>query len=171
MLDIGWFEMAVVGILLLVVVGPKDLPKVLRTVGYWTGKARSMAREFQRSLDQYVKEAELEDVKKGVDKLNVRKTIQNTIDPKGAIKKELSETDKALRQSPNKANGAAASAAENVDPTTPEPKSETPTDPAPEPETTVATPSVTGTASEAKPANGADQGGEEPRKAQAGGAR
>ncbi len=171
MLDIGWFEMAVVGILLLVVVGPKDLPKVLRTVGYWTGKARSMAREFQRSLDQYVKEAELEDVKKGVDKLNVRKTIQNTIDPKGAIKKELTETDKALRQSPNKANGAAASAAEDVDPTTPEPKPETPTDAASEPETTVPTPSVAGTASEAKPANGADEGGEEPRKAQAGGAR
>ncbi len=171
MLDIGWFEMAVVGILLLVVVGPKDLPKVLRTVGYWTGKARSMAREFQRSLDQYVKEAELEDVKKGVDKLNVRKTIQNTIDPKGAIKKELTETDEALRQPANKANGAAASAADDVDPTTPEPKSETKSDPTPEPQAKVATPSVTETASEAKPANGADQGGEEPRKAQAGGAR
>ena len=65
MFDLGWFEMAVIGALLLVVVGPKDLPKVLRTAGYWMGKARSMARDFQRSLDQYAKEAELDDVKKG----------------------------------------------------------------------------------------------------------
>jgi sec-independent protein translocase protein TatB len=156
MFDIGWFEMAVIGALLLVVVGPKDMPKVLRTVGYWMGKARSMAREFQRSLDQYVKEAELEDVKKGVDKLNVRKSIQNTIDPKGTIKKQLSETDKTLRET---VKGPAADtkddvAGDEVDPTTPEPKPVAAA-PAVEAETTV------------EPV----QGGEEPRKAQAGGAR
>jgi sec-independent protein translocase protein TatB len=156
MFDIGWFEMAVIGALLLVVVGPKDMPKVLRTVGYWMGKARSMAREFQRSLDQYVKEAELEDVKKGVDKLNVRKSIQNTIDPKGTIKKQLSETDKTLRET---VKGPAADAKDDVagdavDPTTPEPKPVAAA-PAVEAETTV------------EPV----QGGEEPRKAQAGGAR
>ena len=154
MFDIGWFEMAVIGALLLVVVGPKDLPKVLRTVGYWMGKARSMAREFQRTLDQYAKEAELDDVKKGVDKLNIRKSIQNTIDPKGTIKKQLSETDKTLRETvkgpvaASKSNGAA----DQVDPTTPEPKP-------------VAVPV------EAEAAVEAVQGGEEPRKAQAGGAR
>lgn len=156
MFDIGWFEMAVIGALLLVVVGPKDLPKVLRTVGYWTGKARSMAREFQRSLDQYVKEAELEDVKKSVDKLNVRKSIQNTIDPKGTIKKQLTETDKTLRETvkgpATETKGEAA--ADAVDPTTPERK-----------------PVTVLPAGDAEPVVEAGQGGEEPRKAQAGGAR
>jgi sec-independent protein translocase protein TatB len=154
MFDIGWFEMAVIGALLLVVVGPKDLPKVLRTVGYWMGKARSMAREFQRSLDQYAKEAELDDVKKSVDKLNIRKSIQNTIDPKGTIKKQLTETDKTLRETVKGPAAAAKSngTADEVDPTTPEP-------------TPVAVPV------EAEAAVEAVQGGEEPRKAQAGGAR
>lgn len=160
MLDIGWFEMAVIGGLLLVVVGPKDMPKVLRTVGYWTGKARSMARDFQRSLDQYVKEADLDDVKKGVDKLNVRKTIQNTIDPKGTIKKTVAETDQALRDKPNKSNGNAAATTDDVDPTTPAP----PVTPELKPEAVAVTP-------ETEPAAKADQGGEEPRKAQAGSAR
>lgn len=156
MFDLGWFEMAVIGALLLVVVGPKDLPKVLRTVGYWVGKARSMAREFQRSLDQYAKEAELDDVKKGMDKLNVRKSIQNTIDPKGAIKKELTDTDKTLRETVKKpaAGNESDGAADQVDPTTPDPK-----------------PQAVEAASDAAPAADAGQGGEEPRKAQAGGAR
>jgi len=156
MFDIGWFEMAVIGALLLVVVGPKDLPKVLRTAGYWMGKARSMAREFQRSLDQYVKEAELEDVKKSVDKMNVRKSIQNTIDPKGTIKKQLTETDKTLRETVKGPAAETKTKAEGdtVDPTTPEPK---PVAPAP--------------AVEAEAAVEPVPGGEEPRKAQAGGAR
>jgi sec-independent protein translocase protein TatB len=158
MFDIGWTEMAVIGAVLLIVVGPKDLPKVLRTMGYWMGKARSMAREFQRSLDQYVKEAELEDVKKSVDKLNVRKTIQNTIDPKGAIKKELTETDKTLRET---VKGEAAAAKGNgadhdVDPTTPAPKAIAPA-----------------VVAESQPPAASESAGEsdEQRKAQAGGAR
>ena len=148
--------MAVIGTLLLVVVGPKDLPKVLRTVGYWTGKARSMARDFQRSLDQYVKEAELEDVKKGVDKLNIRKSIQNTIDPKGAIKQQLTETDKTLRDTVKQpaSDSKGNDAAEEVDPTTPETE-----------------PVVASPAGETEPVVEPAQGGEEPRKAQAGGAR
>ncbi len=67
MFDIGWTEMAIVVVIALLVVGPKDLPKVLRTVRQWVGKARSMAREFQNGVDDLVREAELKDLKAEVE--------------------------------------------------------------------------------------------------------
>ena len=98
MFDLGWFELALIGGVLLVVVGPKDLPRVLRTVGIWTGKARRMAREFQRTLDQYAKEAELDGVKKAIETpLKAKKAIASAVDPTGALKKDLTETDRELR--------------------------------------------------------------------------
>lgn len=51
MLDIGWSELLLIGIVALIVVGPKDLPRMFRTLGQFTGRARNMAREFQRALD------------------------------------------------------------------------------------------------------------------------
>lgn len=98
MFDLGWFELAVVGAVLLVVVGPKDLPRVLRTVGVWTGKARRMARDFQRALDQYAKEAEIDDVKKAVETpLKAKKAVAAAVDPTGALKKELEETGREMQ--------------------------------------------------------------------------
>ncbi|MDE0417506.1 MAG: Sec-independent protein translocase protein TatB [bacterium] len=99
MFDLGWFEIAVVGAVLLVVVGPKDLPKVLRTVGVWTGKARRMARDFQKALDQYAKEAEIDDVKKAVETpLKAKKAVAAAVDPTGALKKELEETGREMQE-------------------------------------------------------------------------
>lgn len=99
MFDLGWFELAVVGAVLLVVVGPKDLPKVLRTVGVWTGKARRMARDFQKALDQYAKEAEIDDVKKAVETpLKARKAVAAAVDPTGTLKKELEETGREVQE-------------------------------------------------------------------------
>ena len=51
MFDIAWSELGVIAVVALVVIGPKDLPRVLRTMGQWTSKARSMAREFQSGLE------------------------------------------------------------------------------------------------------------------------
>lgn len=99
MLDLGWTELLVIGAIALVVVGPKDLPRVLRYLGYWMGKARSMAREFQRAIDQYAKEADLDDVKKAVQTPSrLRGAVKNAIDPKGAITKDMAETEAALKQ-------------------------------------------------------------------------
>jgi sec-independent protein translocase protein TatB len=92
MFDIGWSEMAIILMVALIVIGPKDLPRVARTVGKWTGKARGMAREFQRSLDDMAREAELEDVKREIDKLSrtdVRHRLEETIDPKGELRRSL----------------------------------------------------------------------------------
>lgn len=70
MFDIGWSELLVIGALALIVVGPKELPRMLRTLGQYAGKARSMAREFQRSMNDAAREAdlsELRDIKSSVE--------------------------------------------------------------------------------------------------------
>ena len=57
-------ELAVVAILALIFIGPKDLPKVLRTVGYWVGRVRGMARHFTAGIESMVRDAELEEMEK-----------------------------------------------------------------------------------------------------------
>ena len=92
MFDIAWSELGLVAVVALVVIGPKDLPKVLRTVGQWTSKARSMAREFQSGLDDMVREAELEDLRKAakdVSSFSLENEIKKTVDPDGAIGGDL----------------------------------------------------------------------------------
>lgn len=83
MLDIGWSELLIIGVVALVVVGPKDLPKLLRLVGQSVGKIRRMAAEFQGQVNEAIREAELEDVKKSVEDLksyNPANMIRNEID-------------------------------------------------------------------------------------------
>ncbi|MFL5337374.1 MAG: Sec-independent protein translocase protein TatB [Geminicoccaceae bacterium] len=92
MFDIGWSEMALIVMVALIVIGPKDLPRVARSVGKWTGKARAMAREFQRSIDDMAREADLQDIKAEVDKLSrvdVRHRLEETIDPEGELRRSL----------------------------------------------------------------------------------
>jgi sec-independent protein translocase protein TatB len=64
MLDFNFSEMAVVALVALVVIGPKDLPKALRVIGYWVGKARGVARQFRSGFDEMVREAELAEMEK-----------------------------------------------------------------------------------------------------------
>jgi sec-independent protein translocase protein TatB len=64
MFDIGWSELLVIGIVALVVIGPKELPGVLRTVGQMVGKLRRMAGEFQGQFQEALREAELDGLKK-----------------------------------------------------------------------------------------------------------
>ena len=63
MFDLGWSEFLIIGFVLMMVVGPKDLPKVLRTFSKLTSQARSMAREFTSSLEDATKDSEMGDVK------------------------------------------------------------------------------------------------------------
>jgi sec-independent protein translocase protein TatB len=98
MFDIGWSEMAVVAVVALVVIGPKDLPKLLRTVGEWTGKARALAREFQGHLDELARQSELDELKKqaeAVTKFDVKEEISNTIDPGGELRKSVEAAGEA----------------------------------------------------------------------------
>src|SRR4051812_27889331 len=69
MLDIGWSELVLIAVVAIVVIGPKDLPDALRTLGRMMTKVRRMAGEFQRQFNQANREANLEDVKKHSDDL------------------------------------------------------------------------------------------------------
>lgn len=64
MFDIGWSELLVIGIVALVVIGPKDLPQAFRVVGQWVSKARGLAREFQTHVDDMMREADVQDMKR-----------------------------------------------------------------------------------------------------------
>ena len=64
MLDVAPSELLLVAFVALIVIGPKDLPKALRVVGYWVGKARGVARQFRQGFDGMVREAELEEMEK-----------------------------------------------------------------------------------------------------------
>ena len=80
----------------LVVVGPKDLPRLARTLGQWAAKGRAMAREFQRHIDDMAREADLEDLKDSVQKISphgIRKTITDTLDPDGSMKRAMDTSD------------------------------------------------------------------------------
>jgi len=64
MFGIDSAELLIVAIVALVVIGPKDLPRVLRTVGNWVAKARGMARHFRTGMDTMIRESELEEMQK-----------------------------------------------------------------------------------------------------------
>ncbi|MGE5517332.1 MAG: Sec-independent protein translocase protein TatB [Bacteroidota bacterium] len=93
MFDIGWDEMALVAVVALIVIGPKDLPVVLRQVGRWTRKARELAGEFQRGVDDMVRESELAELKTQVEKATdpnaLRREVEKTVDPTGDIARSL----------------------------------------------------------------------------------
>jgi len=84
--DIGLMELLVIAALAIIVVGPKDLPRLMRILGRWLSKARAMAREFQKSFDDIAREAELDELRKEVESLK----DANPID---AVKKELDFSD------------------------------------------------------------------------------
>ena len=110
MFDIGWSEMAVIMLVALVVIGPKDLPRLARNLGQWVAKGRAMAREFQRSLEDMAREAELDDVKREIEKVgrtNIKKSIEKTIDPTGDLGRAFDPNAKPLAASAAAPNGEA----------------------------------------------------------------
>lgn len=66
MFDIGWTELLIIGIVALIVVGPRDLPGMFRTLGRFTAKARGMAREFSRAMNEAADESGVKDVAQGI---------------------------------------------------------------------------------------------------------
>jgi sec-independent protein translocase protein TatB len=70
MFDIAWGEFVVIAVVALIVIGPKELPAVLRAIGQWTTKIRRMAADFQGQFQEALREAEMADLKKEVDNLN-----------------------------------------------------------------------------------------------------
>lgn len=69
--DIGWQELLIIGAIAIIVVGPRELPLLMRTVGRWVGRARAMATDFQRSMDDLAHETELENLRRSIDEIGV----------------------------------------------------------------------------------------------------
>ena len=67
MFDIGWSELLVIAIVAIIVVGPKDLPRLMRSFGHYAGKLSRMANEFKQQVDEAMREAELEEVRKAIE--------------------------------------------------------------------------------------------------------
>ena len=92
MFDFSWSELLVIALVALVVIGPKDLPKVLRAAGKWAAKARTVSNEVRSSIDQMIRESELDEVRKEVEKVaatDIGHEIQQSVDPKGELHASL----------------------------------------------------------------------------------
>src|SRR5215467_11774864 len=92
LLDFGWSELMLIGVVALIVIGPKDLPKALRVAGFWVRKARTLSREFQSSIEQMVREAELDEMRQELKKateIDLEKEFRETVDPTGSLAESL----------------------------------------------------------------------------------
>ncbi|WP_069437660.1 Sec-independent protein translocase protein TatB [Methyloceanibacter methanicus] len=115
MLDIGWSELLVVAIVAIVVVGPKDLPKLMRTIGFYAGKARRMAGEFQRQFNEAIAESEADEVRKNLEA--IRANMGPAPDLNRPIGKPLMTGPAAARET----DFVAPPQAETAEPPLPEP--------------------------------------------------
>ena len=85
MFDIGMWELLVIGVVALLVVGPKDLPKLMRQVAQWMRAARRMASEFQRHVDEVMRESELEELRREVNSLRNPANLMLETKPKPTV--------------------------------------------------------------------------------------
>ena len=127
MFDIAWSELLVIIVVALVVVGPKDLPRLMRTAGQWAGRARAMADQFRRSFDDIARQSELDELRSEVNRL------QQSVVPDPA------EIETAMYPTGNPLN-MGGSAMDDVSPL-----------PAPEPQPSIAPPSSSSAAPQAVP--------------------
>lgn len=121
MLDIGWTELLVIAVILIVVVGPKDLPPMIRAFGKMTKRLRQTAGEFRAQFDEALREAELDDLKNTVNDLrsmNPTNSIRETLNPLRQMGQDIkSDLQKASRvDTPTPASSSMAAAAAGVTP-------------------------------------------------------
>ena len=93
MFDFAWSELAVIGVVALLVIGPKDLPAAIKTIGEFIRKARRMAGEFQTHVDDMVKDADLQGVRKQIDEIrnfDIKGVVEKEIDRDGSIRSAFS---------------------------------------------------------------------------------
>ncbi len=77
MFDIGWTELLIIGVMALIVVGPKDLPVLLRTIGRYVGIIRKQASEFRAQFDEALRETEFDQIRKDV--AGIKQDVANTV--------------------------------------------------------------------------------------------
>src|SRR4051812_48858936 len=89
MFEIGWSELLLIAVVALVVIGPKELPGALRTLGQWMTKVRRMASEFQTQFQDAIREAELAELKKEVDDMAAKASSYTQYDPLEDVRKDI----------------------------------------------------------------------------------
>ena len=107
MFDIGWSEMMFVVIIAVLVIGPKDLPQAISTIGKYVRKARAMAREFQSGINDLAREAELDKVKKDLEDstdFNIKKQLEDAVDPTGNFDNVFNDVKPQIRDPRDSAN-------------------------------------------------------------------
>ena len=119
MLDLGWSELLVIAVVAIIVVGPKDLPRLMRSVGQWVRKAKRMASEFQQGLEDMVRDEELTSIRKDVEQMTRMDPTSGSSAPKpkavekgggAAASGTGAATEKAAAEAPEKGGAADAPA-------------------------------------------------------------
>ena len=113
MFDIfSWQHIIIMLVVALVVVGPKDLPRLMNMAGKWAGKARAMAGEFRRSFDEMARESELAELRKEIDNLKKNNPVSDLANSMASVQAEVSSSMEAVAP----AQTAEKAAAEIVEP-------------------------------------------------------
>ena len=120
MFDIGWSEFAVIAVVALIAIGPKELPGVLRMVGQWVAKARKMAGEFQGQFQEAMREAEMADLKKSFDEVKEAATgfasgnVMTSLEKDVSAALSIDDKQAATTEAPASPEAAAAVATETA---------------------------------------------------------
>ncbi|HEU0069964.1 MAG TPA: Sec-independent protein translocase protein TatB [Alphaproteobacteria bacterium] len=120
MFDIGWMEMLLIAVVAIVVIGPKDLPKVLHTVGQWMGRARAVARNFQDQMEEMARQSGVDDVRQQIQNsmsgVDPAERIRKAIDPTGEMDAQMKAmTDLGRLDDPTPAPAKGVATAEEVE--------------------------------------------------------
>jgi sec-independent protein translocase protein TatB len=107
MFDIGWSELLVIAVVAIIVVGPKDLPRLMRSFGHYAGKLRRAASDFQRQFEEAMRESEVDEVRKAIE--SVRDNTPS-IDLKAPIDKPVMLPKQAAPPAPANPQPAGAAA-------------------------------------------------------------
>jgi sec-independent protein translocase protein TatB len=118
MFDIGWSELFVIGVIALIVIGPKDMPAAMRAVARIVGKLRGLSREFQSGMADMMREAELDELKRKMDeagRADPARFVKDHVDPSGsltadfdprAFSRAITESNVTTPTTPKNADGA-----------------------------------------------------------------
>jgi sec-independent protein translocase protein TatB len=100
MFDFAWSELAIIGLVAVVVLGPKELPQAMRAAGRFSRQARKLASEFQGHVNDLVREAELDEVRNSVQKVasaDIGTEVNKMLDPGGDFAAELARTEEEMQ--------------------------------------------------------------------------
>lgn len=112
----SWQHLSIMLIVALVVVGPKDLPRLMNMAGKWAGKARAMASEFRRSFDEMARESELAELRKEIEDLKKNNPVNDLANSMASVESEVNSSIQAVAPVADTAPAAAETVTENIEP-------------------------------------------------------